>query len=66
MTPGVNISVDSDGVDQRYVTPSAAVLDRGADLVIVGRGVTGASDIVAAVSQYQAQAWSALTEKYTI
>lgn len=66
MTPGVNISVDSDGVDQRYVTPKAAVLDRGADLVIVGRGVTGSSDMVAAVSQYQAEAWSALADKYII
>ena len=66
LNQGVNISVDNDGGDQRYVTPNIAVLERGADLVIVGRGVTGASDMVTAVSKYQSEAWSALAEKYTL
>ena len=66
MTPGVHISVDSDGSDQRYVTPHTAVMDRGADVVIVGRGVTQAPDMVSAVCQYQHQAWAALTDKYLL
>ena len=41
MTPGVHRAVAGDGGDQKYVTPSKAIMERGADIVIVGRGVTG-------------------------
>ena len=66
MTPGVNIAVDNDGGDQRYVTPRSAVMDRGADIVIVGRGVTRAPDMLQALSQYKHQAWQALADKYLL
>ena len=41
------------GGDQRYVTPRSAVLDRGADVIIVGRGITGASDPLQTARQYR-------------
>ena len=44
MTPGVHIDVSGDGLGQQYVTPEEAVGKRGADVVIVGRGITGAAD----------------------
>ncbi len=40
-TPGVSASSSGDGLGQRYVGPEEAVADRGADVVIVGRGVVG-------------------------
>ena len=44
MTPGVHRAVAGDDEDQRYVTPSKAILERGAGSVIEGRGVTGELD----------------------
>ena len=44
MTPGVHLSASSDAGDQRYVSPSVAIHERGADMVIVGRGVTRHGD----------------------
>ena len=64
MTPGVHLASESDGGDQRYVSPATAVRERGADLVIVGRGVTRAQDMAAAVTRYKDEAWAALQEKY--
>ena len=69
MTPGVNISVTSDAGDQRYVSPRSAVVERGADLIIVGRGVTRAGErdqVLEAVNNYRQQSWPALTEKYLL
>ncbi len=40
-TPGVSASSSGDALGQRYVGPEEAVADRGADVVIVGRGVVG-------------------------
>ena len=66
MTPGVHLQESSDGGDQRYVTPEVAVLTRGADIIIVGRGVTQARDMVDTVVKYKNQAWSALAGKYLL
>lgn len=40
MTPGVRIDEKIDGLDQQYKTPEDAVKLNGADLIIVGRGIT--------------------------
>ncbi len=45
--------------DQRYSSPRAAVLERGADLVIVGRGISGALDPTAEAERYRQEAWQA-------
>ena len=63
MTPGVHRAVAGDGGDQRYVTPSKAILERGADIVIVGRGVTGELDEGAACVQYKEEAWAAYKQQ---
>ena len=39
MTPGVHLADSSDSGDQRYTSPGQAVLEKGADLVIAGRGI---------------------------
>ena len=45
--------------DQRYTSPRAAVLDRGADLIIVGRGITWAQDPAGEAELYRQEAWQA-------
>ena len=43
MTPGVHLADSSDSGDQRYTSPAQAVQDKGADLIIVGRGICEAT-----------------------
>ncbi|OQR79416.1 hypothetical protein BIW11_05750 [Tropilaelaps mercedesae] len=59
MTPGVKLTCEEDSLGQQYVTPQVAVSERGADVIIVGRGVTGASDPAAAAAEYAEQGWMA-------
>lgn len=63
MTPGVRIEASGDGLGQQYVTPQIAVMERGADVVIVGRGVAGAKDPVAAAREYSQLAWMAYKQR---
>jgi len=62
-TPGVHISLQGDKQDQRYSSPSEAVLGKGADLIIVGRGVTGAEDPKLEAERYRSKAWEAYLAK---
>ena len=50
----------------RYVTPREAVGERGADLVVVGRGITGAEDPGIEASLYRKEAWEAYLERTTV
>ncbi|XP_075222950.1 rudimentary-like isoform X2 [Lycorma delicatula] len=43
LTPGVKLLAGSDDLGQQYVTPEIAVCEKGADIVVVGRGITEAS-----------------------
>ncbi|KAG8221897.1 hypothetical protein J437_LFUL006715 [Ladona fulva] len=66
LTPGVRISSGSvhsifatDGLGQRWSSPEDAVLTRGADIVVVGRGITEARYVKEAAVLYQTKLWSA-------
>ena len=45
MTPGVKIADSEDNLGQQYNTPEEAVIEKGADIIIVGRGITQAEDL---------------------
>ena len=62
-TPGVNLSSSGDSLGQKYVSPEQAVIDRGADVVIVGRGITAANDVVEAAERYRLAAWNAYLKR---
>eukprot|EP00300_Choanocystis_sp_HF-7_P038347 c5517_g1_i1.p1 GENE.c5517_g1_i1~~c5517_g1_i1.p1 ORF type:complete len:489 (+),score=126.17 c5517_g1_i1:31-1467(+) len=57
-TPGVKLAKGTDALGQQYNTPLTAV-EQGADVIIVGRGVTDAKDPVAEALQYKEQGWQA-------
>lgn len=59
MTPGVNLADAGDSMKQQYVTPEQAV-QGGSDIIIVGRGIYGASDPALAAKQYREAGWKAL------
>ncbi|KAF2368898.1 Orotate phosphoribosyltransferase [Trinorchestia longiramus] len=59
MSPGVSISASGDSLGQQYVSPEVSVGERGADIIIVGRGVTTAADPAATAADYQRLAYAA-------
>ncbi|XP_071541527.1 uridine 5'-monophosphate synthase isoform X1 [Panulirus ornatus] len=65
-TPGVQLEKSGDGLGQQYVTPRAAILERGADVIIVGRGITKADDPVTAAKKYQEEAFAAYEERVSV
>ena len=58
LTPGVKLEESSDDLDQQYNTPQS-VVSAGADLAVVGRGITEAADKLAAILKYKNQLWTA-------
>jgi len=61
-TPGVNLSADEGVLGQRYGHPSDAI-KAGSDAVIVGSGIHGATDPVAAAKAYADATWAALLSR---
>lgn len=61
-TPGVNLDDSNDKFDQSYTTPSQAIKEKGADIIIVGRGITKATDPRKASKNYQAEAYNTYLE----
>lgn len=58
-TPGVRLGDESgDGLGQRYRTPKTAV-ENGASVIIVGRGIINAPDILVATLEYKEAGWQA-------
>jgi orotidine-5'-phosphate decarboxylase len=57
-TTGVNRAVKGDALGQQYQTPEGAI-GRGSDIIIVGRGIYGQDDPVAAAKVYQEEGWKA-------
>lgn len=59
ITPGVKLSTGHDTLGQQYVTPEKAIYENGSDIIIVGRGITSASDALAEAKQYRQHGWDA-------
>ncbi|XP_068209010.1 uncharacterized protein [Palaemon carinicauda] len=62
-TPGVQYNKKGDDLGQQYNTPRTAVLEKGADVIIVGRGITKAEDPVAAAVMYKEDGFKAYLER---
>ena len=68
MTPGVKIaqiteSASEDNLGQQYNTPEKAVIEKGADIIIVGRGITEAKNPEEKAKEYQERGWQALLQR---
>jgi orotidine-5'-phosphate decarboxylase len=52
MIPGINLESKTDNSDQHYITPQEA-MERGADIMIIGRGIIGKANILEECKKYQ-------------
>jgi uridine monophosphate synthetase len=60
LTPGVSLDCQNDGLlGQQYNSPEDVVISRGADIAVVGRGITQAADPVQAAQEYRSKLWAA-------
>ena len=57
-TPGVSLGAKGDAMGQQYNTPEK-VVEQGSDVIIVGRGIYGASDILAETIKYKEAGYNA-------
>ncbi len=57
--PGIKLFSGTDGLGQQYNTPEVAIQQRGADLLIVGRGIYQARNPSAAARQFRNNGWKA-------
>ncbi|KAI9809140.1 MAG: hypothetical protein M1825_002430 [Sarcosagium campestre] len=60
---GVNGASPGDGLGQQYNSPRSVVLEKGADVIIVGRGILSADDRLAEAERYRSEAWKAYEER---
>lgn len=64
LTPGVSLDCQNDGpLGQQYNSPEDVVISRGADIAVVGRGITQATDPVQAAQEYRAKLWAAYEKR---
>lgn len=69
LTPGVGLDTKGDGMGQQYKTPREVVLERGCDVIIVGRGIYGKGEgadsevIKTEAERYRAEGWRAYEER---
>lgn len=59
MTPGVQMDAEGDMLGQRYFSPYNAIVERGTDFIIVGRGITQHPNWQEAAKIYQNAGWEA-------
>lgn len=59
MTPGVQLSTNHDIIGHQYITPAKAILDKGSDVIIVGRGIVNSTDPLKEAKKYRAAGWGA-------
>nr|XP_012152645.1 PREDICTED: uridine 5'-monophosphate synthase [Megachile rotundata] len=62
LTPGIKMSNSSDNLGQQYNTPES-VINSGADLTVVGRGITEAQDKLSATLEYKKELWAAYEKR---
>lgn len=62
-TPGVQIDAENDAYGQRYRTPEKAILEHGADVIIVGRGITAQKDPLASAKIYRERGYQAYLDR---
>eukprot|EP01117_Protostelium_nocturnum_P013296 TRINITY_DN4949_c0_g1_i2.p1 TRINITY_DN4949_c0_g1~~TRINITY_DN4949_c0_g1_i2.p1 ORF type:complete len:373 (+),score=159.20 TRINITY_DN4949_c0_g1_i2:355-1473(+) len=59
LTPGVHLQKEGDNKGQHYNTPHHVIVEKQCDVIIVGRGISEASDPAAEAKKYREAGWNA-------
>ena len=62
LIPGISLDENNDGADQRYTTPQDA-MNRGGDILIVGRGIMSKENVVEECEKYREIGWDCYKKK---
>lgn len=63
LTPGVQLTPGKDDLGQQYRSPEHVILERGADIAVVGRGIIRADNIHEAAKEFQVRLWKAYEKR---
>ncbi|XP_067005201.1 uridine 5'-monophosphate synthase [Anabrus simplex] len=63
LTPGVQLVAGGDKLGQQYNSPEHVMLSLGADVAVVGRGITKAKDPTQAAVEYRDRLWAAYEKR---
>ncbi|EEB16626.1 conserved hypothetical protein [Pediculus humanus corporis] len=66
LTPGVKIEEGSDGLGQNYNSPEYVVLEKGADVAVVGRGIIKSQNPEKAAILYKEKLWDASLKRISM
>lgn len=55
-TPGIKLKSKTDSCDQQYKSPGEAI-QKGSDILIIGRGIINSDNILQTCREYQTEAW---------
>lgn len=66
LTPGCNIDTTSDDLGQQYESPEYVIKEKGADIVVVGRGILCAKDLRSTAEKYRDRLWAAYCERVAV
>ena len=58
MTPGIGIDKSKDNCNQRYTNPHTAIFENKTDIIIIGRNITEAEDIIEETIRYKSIGWN--------
>ena len=65
LTPGISFTKKKDTLDQNFVSPEEAILQRNSDIIIVGRGIYHADEPEKEAEKYKIISWNKQCKKIT-